>query len=48
MNLPRFMLEFFGEIFTGAQVQKLDQNWYRYSSREQLIAEARSILRLVD
>jgi hypothetical protein len=54
MNLPRFMLEFFGEIFTGAQVQKLDQNWYRYSqlslsnsSREDLIAEARCILRLV-
>lgn len=54
MNLPRFMLEFFGDIFTGAQVKVIDQNWYRYSqlslsnsSREDLIAEARSILSLV-
>lgn len=54
MNLPRFILEFFGDIFNGAQVKVIDQNWYRYSqlslsnsSREALIAEARCILRLV-
>jgi uncharacterized protein YerC len=54
MNLPRFVLEFFDDIFTGAQVKVIDQNWYRYSqislsnsSREALITEARSILRLV-
>ena len=54
MNLPRFILEFFDDIFNGAQVKVIDQNWYRYSqlslsnsSRETLIAEARSILRLV-
>jgi len=54
MNLPRFVLEFFDDIFTGAQVKVIDQNWYRYSqislsnsSREALITEARNILRLV-
>lgn len=54
MNLPRWILSFFSDIFTGAQVKVIDQNWYRYSqmslsnsSREELIFQARCILRIV-
>ena len=53
MNLPKFLIAFFHEEFNGAQVDVLNANWYRYtaislsnSSREQLLAEARSILTL--
>lgn len=51
MNVPRWLVLFFSEYFNGAQVRVIINNWYRYSqislsnsSREQLIAEARSIL----
>ena len=53
MNLPKFLIAFFQEEFNGAQVAVINANWYRYtsislsnSSREELLAEARSILAL--
>ena len=51
MNLPKFLIAFFQEEFNGAQVAVINANWHRYtsislsnSSREELLAEARSIL----
>lgn len=51
MNLPTWLLQFFGEYFNGAQVRAIDSNWYRYnqlslsnSSREELLFAARCTL----
>lgn len=51
MELPRWLILFFSETFTGSQVDIINQNWHRYSqvslsnsTREELLAEARTIL----
>lgn len=54
MNIPRWFFMFLSEHFTSAQVNALDQNWYRYnqislgsSSREELLSAARSTIILM-
>lgn len=53
MNIPRWLVMFLSENFTGAQVEIIANNWYKFteislsnSSREQLLAEAKVVLTL--
>lgn len=51
MNIPRWLIMFLSENFTGTQVEIIVQNWYTFttislnnSTREQLLAEAKMVL----
>ena len=53
MNIPRWLIMFLSENFTGAQVEIIAHNWYSFASislnnstREQLLSEAKMVLAL--
>ena len=54
MNIPEWLVQFFSETFTGAQVEIINQNWWKFSqmslsnsTREELLSQARIILSIV-
>jgi hypothetical protein len=53
MNIPRWLIMFLSENFTGTQVDIIAHNWYNFTSislnnstREQLLSEAKMVLTL--
>jgi hypothetical protein len=53
MNLPRWIVLFLSEFFSGTQVDIINKNWYNFSqlslsnsSREELLLQAKIILSL--
>jgi len=52
-NLPRWLIELLSNTFSEKEMQIIDRYWYTYnqisltnSSQEQLVAAARSILKI--